>query len=102
MSLRYEGKPSLSFTNNWDRPISQTFVMRANGSHLKQLTHAGGGHSEGLASYSPDGRRIVLISDLAYHNGSNDLYTMRADGTQLTKIVSDHPRVALSDWGLAN
>jgi Tol biopolymer transport system component len=89
-------------TSNFLRPTTQLFLIRPDGSHLKQLTHAPSGHSEALGSFSPDSRRIVLISDLAHDNGSNDLFTMQADGTHLTKIVANHPRVALSDWGPAH
>jgi Tol biopolymer transport system component len=88
------------FTSNCCRPRSQVFVMRADGTHVRQLTHFTGNHQGFFASYSPNGHRIVLTSNLMRRPGPyNDLYTMRADGSHLARIVADHPRVALSDWG---
>ncbi len=95
------GGGRLLFTSNCCRPRSDVFVMRADGSHVRQLTHFRGTDQGGFASYSPDGRRIVLISSKLRRGDFNDLYTMRADGSHLRRIVSDHPHVALSDWGLA-
>jgi Tol biopolymer transport system component len=78
------------------------WVMNADGSGQKQLTHLRTKHQAGFASYSPDGKKISLIADLAYKNGCcNDLYTMDANGTHLTKIVGDQPGVFFSDWGPA-
>jgi Tol biopolymer transport system component len=93
----------LLFTNNCCVARSDVFVMRADGSHIRQLTHFPGLHQGGFASYSPDGRQIVLMSSLKRPGDSpfNDLYTMRADGSNLRRIVSDHQHVALSDWGPA-
>jgi TolB protein len=91
------------FTSNSFRPGSDVFVMNADGSGRRQLTHFDAGHQGGFASYSPNGRGIVLISDLMRRPGgaSNDLYVMRADGSRLIRIVADHPHIALSDWGTA-
>jgi Tol biopolymer transport system component len=81
------------------------WVMNADGTGQKQLTHFPTKHQGGFASYSPDGKKIVLIADLAYPpNGQtpfSDLYTMYANGTHLTKIVGDQPGVFFSDWGPA-
>jgi Tol biopolymer transport system component len=78
-------------------------VVRADGSHVRQLTHFNSTHQGGFASFSPDGRRIVLANNMMRRANSqfNDLYTMRADGSQLRRIVADRPHVALSDWGPA-
>ena len=61
---------------------SNVWVMDADGSALKQLTHFPKNHQGGVASYSPDGKRIVLNADLNYPNGCcGDLYTMKRDGS---------------------
>ena len=81
---------------------SNAWVMSADGSTPRQLTHFPTGHQGGFASYSPDGKRVVLIADLKYRdNCCGDLYTMDANGTHLTRIVTDQPAVASSDWGPA-
>jgi len=79
---------------------SNVWVMNAEGSGQKQLTHFPTKHQGGFARYSPDGKKIVLIADLAYRdNCCSDLYTMDANGTHMTKIVGNQPGVFLSDWG---
>jgi TolB protein len=79
---------------------TNVWVMNADGSGQKQLTHMPTKHQDGFARYSPDGKKIVLVTDLAYKdNCCSDLYTMDANGTHLTKIVSDQPGVFFSDWG---
>jgi Tol biopolymer transport system component len=90
------------FTDNCCIPHSNVWVMKPDGSGLKQLTNMPQDHGAGFASYSPDGKKIVLQSDLkskCFCTG--DLYTMDANGTHLTRIVSDQPAVFLSDWGSA-
>ena len=79
------------------------WVMDADGTGQKQLTHIRTKHQDGFASYSPDGKKIVLIADLAYpvNTPAADLYTMDANGTHLTKIMGDQPGVFFSDWGTA-
>jgi Tol biopolymer transport system component len=89
------------FTTNCCLPYSNVWVMNADGSGLKQLTHfprsTGGG---GFASYSPDGKKIVLVSGFKHRDDCcGDLYTMDANGTHLTRIVADQPAVFFSDWG---
>jgi Tol biopolymer transport system component len=79
---------------------SNQWVMNPNGSGQKQLTHFPTKHQGGFGIYSPDGKKIVLIADLAYKdNCCSDLYTMDASGTHMTKVVSDQPGVFFSDWG---
>jgi TolB protein len=79
------------------------WVMNADGTGLRQLTHFPTKHQGGFAAYSPDGTKIVLIADLKYRdNCCNDLYTMAANGTHLTRIVADQPTVFFSDWGTSS
>jgi Tol biopolymer transport system component len=86
-------------------PGSNEWVMNADGSGQKQLTHFSTRHRGAtfFATYSPDGNKITLISNAAYKTNCcdnlDDLYTMDANGTHLTKIVSDQPSVLYSDWG---
>jgi TolB protein len=86
--------------DNFDRPNGDVFVMRPDGSHLRQLTHFRADHGGCFASYSPNGRRIVLSSDARRRVGADkaDLFTMHADGTHLTRIVTDPPAGVLADW----
>jgi TolB protein len=79
------------------------WVMNPDGTGQKQITHLPTKHQDGFARYSPDGTKIVLVADLKYRdNCCSDLYTMDANGTHMTRIVSDQPAVFLSDWGAAS
>jgi Tol biopolymer transport system component len=90
------------FTDNCCLPHSNVWVMRPDGSGLREITHFPVGHQGGAASYSPDGRKIVLVSDLAYPDACcGDLYVMNADGSNLHTIVRNKPTVFASDWGPA-
>ena len=57
------------------------------GSHLRRLTH-GFAYNE-HASFSPDGRHIVWMTNLDNRNGGTDWWIMNADGSnprQLTHL----------------
>lgn len=89
------------FTSDCCLPYSQVYDMRSDGSGVRQLTHVPGKHQAGFATYSPDGRKISFISNLARSAAGpgNDLFTMNADGSNITRLVSSQPGVATSDWG---
>lgn len=84
------------------RSRSNVWTVRPDGRGLKQLTHFPTGHQGGPAYYSPDGKRIVLIADLAYPDGCcNDLYVMNANGSDLHPIFTSQPSMFFTDWGPA-
>ena len=90
------------FSSDAELPFPNVWVMRPDGSGLKEITHFPGGHAGGFASYSPDGKQIVLISDLAHPDlCCTDLYVMHADGSNLHAIVTSVPGIFASDWGPA-
>ena len=61
------------------------YLMNADGSGLTQLTDDAG--RDFNPSWSPDGQRIVFISD---RDGDSDIYTMNADGSgSITKLTHD-------------
>jgi Tol biopolymer transport system component len=70
------------------------FVMNLDGTGLTQLTHFPTLHHDGSASYSPDGTKIVFMSDrlssdvspTAY--GTFDIFTMSPDGSNVTRIAT--------------
>ena len=79
--------------------LGDLYTLPATGGQLKPLTT--GMQWDYQARYSPDGKQIVFISDLMRtpNGDANDLYVAHSDGSQLTRIVANHPHVALSDWG---
>jgi Tol biopolymer transport system component len=88
------------FTSDAELPFSSVWVMRPDGSGVKEITHFSGGHQGIFARYSPDGKKVVLVSDLAYPDlCCFDLYVMNPDGSNLRTIVTTQPGVFATDWG---
>ena len=78
------------FTSNFERPISHIYRMRADGRSVTRLTHSTDTSAD-LASYSPDGQRVVL-------DYSGSLAVMNADGSDIATIATPNDLV-LADWG---
>jgi TolB protein len=93
----------ITFSTNCCRPVgTNQWVMRADGSRPHPLTHVGSEHNAGVGVYAPNGRKLVLISDIRYPDRCcNDLMVMNADGSSLHPIVTTQPTVLFSDWGPA-
>jgi len=90
------------FTNDCCLPFSEVYVMHADGSHITRITHAAPGHQNGFARFSPNGRRIVFMSDRAYPDACcNELYTMRTDGSDVHRVTHLGASGELADWGSA-
>jgi Tol biopolymer transport system component len=66
---------------------SAIFVMRADGTHMRQVTDIAldAGHPE----WSPDGSRIIFNNDLT--QGVGDIFTIRPNGTRLTQLTDVTP-----------
>lgn len=78
-------KPDYSHGYVW--PIYDTYQIytaNADGSELKQLTHATGYNAE--ATITRDGKHIVFTST---RNGDLDIYTMEADGSNLKQLTNE-------------
>jgi Tol biopolymer transport system component len=88
------------FGDNADRPTTNMWTMRPDGTHPRQITHVGTDQNLAFARYSPDGRHVVAD----YFDGSTDwLVTMNLDGSHLTKIVeSGSDALTLSDWAVSS
>jgi len=66
---------------------SALFVIRLDGTGLRRVT--GWGARVGQADWSPDGRRIVF-EDVGDYLGNADVYTVRGDGSGLSKLTHGH------------
>ncbi len=66
---------------------SSIYVMALNGSDLRRLTRPGNS-TDLQAGYSPDGKKIVFVSNRLSSDSSLDLFTMNADGSNITRIAS--------------
>ncbi|MBI1955363.1 MAG: PD40 domain-containing protein, partial [Acidobacteria bacterium] len=69
------------------RPTSlELFVMNADGSNKRQVTHNGAANFAPF--FHPDGKRIIFSSNLGDPSGRDfDLYIINVDGTDLEQIT---------------
>jgi TolB protein len=83
---------------------SNVWVMSATGARPHALTHVDFPHNAGFASYSPDGKKIVLQSDLLLPPDTccGFVYVMNADGSNPHTIETTKSTVLFSDWGPAH
>jgi len=65
-----------------DHP-SQVFTVRPDGSRLRQLTHVPDGKQAGAPDISPDGSRILYVSNV---DGNFAVWIMRSDGTHQRRL----------------
>ena len=73
--------------NNLIRPTTlDIWVMNADGSNKRQVTH--NGKANFAPYFFPDGKRIIFASNMNDPRGRNfDLYTINVDGTGLEQIT---------------
>ncbi len=64
------------------------YVMKLDGGDLRQLTRPGDSSSDAIPGYSPDGKKIVFVSNRLNSENSLDIFTMNADGSNITRIAS--------------
>jgi Tol biopolymer transport system component len=77
-------------------PSSNIYSIRPDGTGLRQLTHdADGTTNNGVDSSSPDGTKLVYVSNRA--GASYTLWTMNADGSHPTRLTKTEGHFA--DWG---
>ena len=71
------------------------WIMRADGSHQRPLTHCDGSVCLGAftPAFSPDGRTIAFEEDLLDAHGVNvnGIFLMRTDGTDVRRVTSTGP-----------
>jgi TolB protein len=88
-----DGKQIVFFAEQNDRP-ADLFVMDADGSNVRQLTHTPA--AEGYPSWSPDGRFIAFEADDA--SGNFGVYVMNADGSGARRLTQDPRRDVGPAW----
>jgi Tol biopolymer transport system component len=75
-----DGK-QLVFDSDRAGGFADVFLMRTDGTHVRQLTND---HASYLAGFSPDGRFIAFTRDI---NELGDVFRMRANGTQQVNLT---------------
>ncbi len=89
---------SIAFVVNANPAVpvrGELFVMRADGSGVRQLTHSDG--QERSPSWSPDGSRIVFTRYVP-NQSRLAVYTIRADGTGLTRLRAGTAAYTEPSW----
>lgn len=67
------------------------FLIGADGTGLRPLTHPGSAASDGAPSFAPSGKRIVFVhleDETARGTNQGDIYSIGIDGTGLHQITS--------------
>jgi Tol biopolymer transport system component len=75
----------IAFETNRDGNF-EIYVMDANGRNPRRISNDPG--EDRAPAWAPDGSHLAFLSDRA-HAGRFDLYTMRADGTDLVRLAGD-------------
>lgn len=90
----------IAFHSNRDSPPGpdidseyEIYVMQADGSHVRRLTHnqAADLHPD----WSPDGKRLLFTSD---RSGHSEIYAMRTDGSEVHQLTKDRKTAARAAW----
>lgn len=87
----------VAFSTDFGTPGSgNIFTVGVDGRGLRQLTHVTGGTiNDGLDSWSPDGKKLAIVSN---KSGRYEIYSVNADGTGLTQITQGS-EAHLASWG---
>jgi TolB protein len=76
---------------------SQVYVVRPDGTGLRQLTRFKAGTIVLSYSFSPDGKWITFAK--SGRGGEPDVFVMRANGTQIRPVTGSAPWDSAPDWG---
>jgi len=92
----------IAFASNSDRPQGSIEVMRANGTAVTRLATTKWPTNNFLPAYSPDGTQIAFSSDRRHPDlCCEDLFVMRADGSQQHLVDTGLQGVIGAAWGTA-
>ncbi|KAK9066824.1 hypothetical protein SSX86_014147 [Deinandra increscens subsp. villosa] len=103
----------IAFASDRHSPGSGSFglyMIHPNGTGLRHLIHSGAGGRTNHPWFSPDGERIVFTSDYAAvsaepisnpHNYQpyGDIFTMKLDGSELTRLTHNSYEDGTPSWG---
>jgi TolB protein len=92
----------IGFTSNCCRAQSSLYVMRADGTGVTRLATTKWPTNNGGSSYSPGGGQVAFMSDRRHPDlCCEDLFVMRADGTQQHLVDTGLQGVVDIAWGTA-
>jgi Tol biopolymer transport system component len=76
----------IAFVSERDNQVPNIFVMRSDGTQVRQITHDTAGKSQ--LAWSPRGDQIAFVRTPA-GGGDRDIYSIRTDGSGLTDLTND-------------
>jgi len=103
---RMAGGPSWSPDGRWlvytsDRTGNDDiYVVKADGSGERRLTHTKVGWMAGGPSWSPDGRWLAFTRDRDYY-GNGDIYIVKADGSGERRLTHGKQEEGILGWSSA-
>jgi Tol biopolymer transport system component len=94
-----KGKLIVFRSNESGAGQSQIYVIRPNGSGLRQITRFKTGTTVLSYSFSPDGKWIAFAK--TGRGGQPDVFVMRANGTSMRPVTRTTAWDSAPDWGPA-
>jgi Tol biopolymer transport system component len=87
------------FHSHVDDPSAQSqyFVIRPDGTGRRQVTHFPADTHLASASFSPDSKSLVISK--GPEGGNIDVWTIKLDGTGLTRVTKSERWESAPDWG---
>ncbi|KVH88570.1 Six-bladed beta-propeller, TolB-like protein [Cynara cardunculus var. scolymus] len=103
----------IAFASDRHNPGSGSFALymiHPNGTGLRQLIHSGAAGRTNHPWFSPDGKYIVFTSDYAavsaepisnphHYQPYGDIFTMKLDGSELTRLTHNSYEDGTPSWG---
>nr|GEW75922.1 DPP6 N-terminal domain-like protein [Tanacetum cinerariifolium]GEW78548.1 DPP6 N-terminal domain-like protein [Tanacetum cinerariifolium] len=103
----------IAFASDRHSPGSGSFALymiHPNGTGLRQLIHSGSAGRTNHPWFSPDGKYIVFTSDYAavsaepisnphHYQPYGDIFTMKLDGSELTRLTHNSYEDGTPSWG---
>jgi len=94
-AVSMDGKKIVFYAN--DNAVACLFTINADGTNKKQVTT----FDAGDPVWSPDGSRLAFVSDIdkgGDRNEGYDIYTIKADGTDLQRLTNTKGEKWFIDW----
>ncbi|KAK1433356.1 hypothetical protein QVD17_10266 [Tagetes erecta] len=103
----------IAFVSDRHNPGSGSFALyliHPNGTGLRHLIHSGSGGRVNHPGFSPDGNHLVFTSDYAgvsaepisnphHYQPYGDIFTMKLDGSELTRLTHNSYEDGTPAWG---
>jgi Tol biopolymer transport system component len=77
----------------------EVYTARPDGTQLRRVTHSGRRRASLSPAWSPDGARIAFVRMGRGERGFSDLYSIRADGSELRSLTRTRFGEGSPDWG---